>query len=135
MNVWMQMHDLSHADLPDGSIESAIRALSEFDWNSESLKEEQAAASGAETCPPGMGFVSGDSRILHIMPSSHSRSHYHYHFPVTRKLLGFIPSTRQATISVRQLPDQHRPAIIQHHYAGNHEAVVELLRSHGTDWK
>jgi hypothetical protein len=134
MNVWMQLHDLSHSDLPDGSIKFAMRALSEFDWDSEILKEEQAAASGAETCPPGIGFVSEDGRILHVLPASHRRSHYHYHFPIEKKMLGFIPSTHQETISVQDLPDEHRTAIIQDHYDGRHMALLGLLRSHGTEW-
>ena len=134
MNVWMQMHDLSHADLPDGSIESATQALGEFDWDSEIQKEEQAAASGSECCPPGMGFVCDSGRILHIIPASGSRSHYHYHYPLTKKLLGFIPVTSQAIVSVRDVPDAQRPELIQCHYDQNHNRVLELLHAHGKQW-
>lgn len=135
MNVWMQMHDLSHANLTDGSVEMAVRALDEFDWDSEILKEKEAASSGTEYCPPGIGFVSETGHILHIMPANNSRSHYHYHFPQTTKLLGFIPATTQETISVQHVSDEYRKEIIQRHYNDNHTGVVEMLNSYGKQWE
>ena len=132
MEVWIQRHDLSHSDLHDGTIESAKRALFDFDWESELQKLDRADQPKDDVCPPGIGFVSDDKRILHIMPSRRSLSNYHYHFPERKKLLGLFSITQEETVTVMDLPDEYRETIIERHYEGKHEVVLDLLRSHGT---
>ena len=129
MDVWLQRHDFQSEDLPDGSFEAANRRLVEFDWEEELRRYESASQEGRDCCPPGMGFIDRGC-ILHLMPEAGGRySNFMYTYP-KKKLLGLIPLSGQITVA--EVPNEQREAIIRRHYDGDHEAVREALEKHGT---
>ncbi len=132
MNVWIQLHDFSSEDLKDPSSENALKLYNEFDWDSEILKEENANAEGIECCDPGMGFVSDDHSILHLVPTS-TGAMVHYHFRKAGRFLGLFPTVRDEAISVTDYPSEEIQDLVLEHYRGNQRSVKELLSEFGNE--
>lgn len=127
MNAWMQLHDYSHVDLPDGSFGMAIKALREFDWEAEIQKEEELSLSGGDGCPPGIGFNSEDERTLHLMPNRDQTASVFYSYTTKKKLLGLLPVTTSPTVSAGGVPEKDWDDMIRHHYDGCHDKVMRML--------
>jgi hypothetical protein len=91
---WIQRADCSATDYEPIPVADAIRAFEGHDWRSELDLFSEMETTGADCCPPGIGFVASDGTILHICPGSDGRAMVHYHFSETRKLVGLIPRSR-----------------------------------------
>lgn len=65
---WIQRSDFSSTDFPAVDAESAIGILQSHDWQAELEFERARNESGLESCPPGIGLVAGDGRVLHLCP-------------------------------------------------------------------
>lgn len=98
MNCWIQRHDLSAEDFVISDASDAISKFESFDWLSE-LEKKKINEDKIETCPPGIGFVSGRGEILHICPQENETNMIHYHYPESSKILWIIPVTSPKTIT------------------------------------
>lgn len=61
VTFWIQHADFSTTDGRPVSVDEAIRAFSGHDWESELTAAHKRSLSGADTCPPGIGFVPADA--------------------------------------------------------------------------
>jgi len=127
MNVWIQRHDFSAVDLPDGSMEPALESMAAVDWKSEATLARAAEEEGRDCCPAGIGFVDEDGRVLHLMPDGAGCMNVSYLFPTEEKLFGFLKRTGQGNLFKERLPADHAKAILNEHYQKLHRAILARL--------
>ena len=126
MKVWLQRSDFSSEDLPDPSIEFASEALASFGWQAEIDKEATAAQKGEECCPAGMGFIHKDGPILHVIPRESGKYDVCYMFSERKKIL-FFNVSRSLAPYVHDVSRATVQAMIEAHYAGQHDEVGRLV--------
>lgn len=132
MKVWTQRHDLSTGnELTVSSVDEAAAILRDFDWESEIKGEEEALASGAECCPAGMGMISQNKDILHIIPRRGDAALVHFCYPRRKSLLGTFHWDAETLLSVADFPAGRLTALIERHFAGDREAVAAMLSTEG----
>jgi hypothetical protein len=122
MNVWIQRHDFSSEERDDLSLKDAERILRDFDWLSEREKQSRSVDGG---CDPGLGLVRQDGRILHICPGPDDRCYLHYHYPETRKILGFIPVTRQGDHFIPDYSLDEATELMALHFDGQQDEILK----------
>lgn len=105
---WIQRADFSAQDLRAVDVSRAVRAFEEVDWERELAARRSREAAGEEPCDPGMGFVPGDGRILHICPLEAGRAYAHYHYMEKSKVLGLFTIS---TPKNRMVPGFERAAV------------------------
>lgn len=86
MKVWIQSADFDAREF-DLNENAAKRLFVEHDWVSEVRKQNAREEAGNEACPPGIGFVRDDGRILHLCPDGRNSMVY-FHRP--KKILGLF---------------------------------------------
>lgn len=79
VSYWIQRADYSSADHASVRDDEAVEAYRRHDWESEFALERELNASGAESCPPGIGFVAAPGELLHVCPNAETAL-VHYHF-------------------------------------------------------
>lgn len=119
---WIQRADHSSVDHDPVGDEAAVQAYQRHDWESELAFERELDASGAENCPPGIGFVAEPGHLLHVCPNVDTAL-VHYHFEESRKLLGIFPGKRSRVISALSLPLAEVPDLVRLFASGQTEAV------------
>lgn len=126
MTGWIQKHDFSYDDLGILSKRGAIETLNDFDWDSESLKEETEIERGHEACNPGMGLIAEDGTILHIVPSKKGNL-IHLHWKQETKILGLFRRSRSMNSSGIGISPRLTEEIIHSHFLSAHEITRELI--------
>ena len=129
MNIWIQKHDFSADERDNVEIDDALACFKGFDWDAEILKEE-ANAKGIEGCPPGMGLVSDDKRILHLVPRSRG-AEVHYHSERKKKFLGLFEVSSQDTTTVIDFPDVEVKEAVRLRYEVENELPIDFLNALG----
>lgn len=94
---WIQSADFSSRELGVADQASVLRLLREHPWSGELEILRQLEDKGEECCPRGLGVVAGEGEILHFCPSSEDQWEVHHHNTEPRKILGFIPSSRNTS--------------------------------------
>ena len=130
MNIWIQKHDFSSDARDNVEIDDALASYKGFDWDAEILKEEEANAKGIECCPPGMGLVADDKRILHLVPTNRGAQVY-YHSERKKKFLGLFEVSSQGITSVIDFPDAEVKEAVRLHYEGENELLIDFLNAFG----
>lgn len=125
VSYWIQRADFSTRDFDPVGPEAAVRAFQAHDWHEEAALERELASAQRESCPPGIGFVAEPGHILHICPRSDGAI-VHYHFSERRKMLGFLPVTRQQLLSRGSVPHLRIPELITLFATGQ----IPALRRH-----
>ncbi len=121
---WIQHADFSTDEFPPTNIASAIKAFGEHCWESELEMRMRREDVGEDFCDPGIGFVPGDGRILHICPMAKGRGYIHYHFPEDKRLLGLIPLHSQAVRSNMDIQVRDAHDFIRRFYDGDHDWLL-----------
>jgi hypothetical protein len=130
---WIQKADFSASDEAPVSATDAVRAFNEHDWLEELRLEEERERSGAECCPPGIGFVRGNGQVLHICPDPDGTALVHYHFAAPQKLFGFIPRTVITTVTSRAVPRSSIADLIMLFFDSQHDLLVARLEQGRAD--
>jgi hypothetical protein len=123
MDVWIQRHDPSSIDCDDTSIEGALNHLNTTDWGDENRLGSEVQSNGGECCPAGIGFVHPALSILHLCPDGAGRMMLYYHYPIQRRILGLIPTTRQATLTLESIAIAEAESLIRLHYSNDSDAI------------
>lgn len=132
MKVWTQRHDFSSSgDSAVSSPEEAVAILRNFDWASEIRLEEEALAKGADCCPAGMGLISQNKDILHIIPQRADTALVHFCYARRKSLLGIFRWDVETLLSVTDFPAGRFAALIERHFAGDRLGVAEMLSTEG----
>jgi hypothetical protein len=127
MQYWIQRADFTSEEYEAVNVAEIQRAFRSRSWSGEVEFENRRREAGEESCPPGLGIVAGDGRILHLCPSG-SDMVVHYHFPETKKLLGFLNSSRERTITAdKELARAEE--LINLFVAADHKKLVKALES------
>ena len=125
---WIQHADLSADDYGPVDLQEALRAFSAHDWSQEAAEQARLDDAGTENCPPGIGFVPGDGRILHICPRPDGDCLVYYHFTARRRILGFIPHSLNAVQSRPDFPANHIPELITRFFGNDHDWLLANIR-------
>jgi hypothetical protein len=134
LNIWIQKHDFSDDERDNVEIDDALASYKGFDWDAEILKEEEANAKGIEGCPPGMGLVSDDNRILHLVPKSRGAEVYYDSYR-KKKFLGLFEVSSQGNTSVIDFPDAEVKEAVRLHYEGENELLIDFLNAFGKPFR
>lgn len=118
-SYWIQRHDYTCKDeVTNISVDEAIRAFQTYDWDKE--RSSVVEGSGDRDCPAGIGIHNGhDDRenptpqLLHVCPYDESSVFMNIHVPVTKKILGIFPSTREVVYYVERYPIEEVPDVIR----------------------
>jgi hypothetical protein len=127
---WIQRADFSSADHSAMSVVGAIAAFNQQDWASELDELERLEAAGEDSCPPGIGFVPGDGRILHICPGRAGNATVHYHYLERSRWLGLIPRSRPGSAFADSVPSPEGANLIKAFCQNDHSALLGAL-DHG----
>ena len=65
---WIQRADYSATDFEPVSLPAAQALLRDHDWKAERSYQKSLEDSDEDQCPPGIGFVGDNGRVLHICP-------------------------------------------------------------------
>ena len=123
---WLQRANLEATDGKPVTLEEAKRLFRDHDWAADLAEQRQLDAAGSESCPPGIGFVAGDGRILHICPLQGVVVLMHYHFVQERRLLGLIPVRSQAVASNEHLASARVADAIGYFFGNQHGELLGL---------
>ena len=134
MNIWIQKHDFSADERDNVEIDDALASYKGFDWDAEILKEEEANAKGIECCPPGMGLISDDERILRLVPTSRG-AEVDYHSVRKKKILGLFELSSQGSTFVIDFPDAEIKEAVRLHYEGENELLIDFLNAFGKPFR
>ena len=101
---WIQKADLSSQDYSTQTIEEIARVFETHDWDSELALQKALEERREDSCPPGLGVVPGDGRILHVCPNGDGTAIVHYHFEVSTRILWMIPTTKTEIATASSVP-------------------------------
>jgi hypothetical protein len=121
---WIQKADFSAEEFASATASEAIDIIHHHDWNRELALRFEREAAGKEFCDPGIGFIASDGRILHICPVNDRSAYFHYHFPVSTKILGLIPRTRQVTSSNMSIQQERLSEVVEKFFQGDHDWLL-----------
>lgn len=127
MTAWVQRHDYSSEEETILSVEEAVEILRRFDWETEITCEEEALARSHDCCPAGLGLVSEEGQILHIIPRRDSMAMIHYHY-------GSGGWSRESVVTVEGFSLALVRPLMERHFAGAGSTieVLALLEMNGT---
>lgn len=91
IRYWIQQADYTSTEYDPVDVGTAIRILRSHDWPAALEFEREREAAGLETCPPGIGFVADQNRILHICPGRGGTALVHYHTDEPRLFVRTMP--------------------------------------------
>ena len=117
---WIQRADLTADDFPAVDEQGAIEAFEGVDWQRELARQ----TGDAESCDPGIGFVPGDGRILHICPQADGLVYLHYHYVDESESRDFFRSTKQRTRTKRSVPHSEVPGYISRFFKDDHDWLL-----------
>jgi hypothetical protein len=124
---WIQRADFSATDYDPVEIGEAVRAFESHNWPRELAFFSDLERAGTECCPPGIGFVDQNGQILHICPRVDGSTMVHYHFTVSRKLLGLIPISESRVETKIGVYQSDVPDLIRSLFEGRHEWMLHKL--------
>ena len=128
---WIQRGDLSAVDYKAVDAARAINVYSTHDWNEELRFFSQIEKSGADSCPPGIGFVDPDGPILHVCPGAHNDALVHYTSNQSRKLLAFIPTGERMTYTRQRVTHTEVVELIRWFFDGRHDLLAKNFSDAG----
>lgn len=132
MKVWTRRHDFSSSgDSTVTSVDEAVAMLRNFNWESEIQKEQAARANGTDCCPAGMGLISQNKDILHIIPGRGDAALIHFCYARRKSLLGIFHWDSETLLSVADFPSTRLTALMERHFAADRAAVVAMLSTEG----
>jgi len=120
MKVWIQHADFSEDEF-DLGLDSTWGKFNDVDWPAELALEEELVKRGDESCPPGLGIVGAEGRILHICPNP-AGALVHFHYP--HKALGFVKTQKSMTL------EDVRPAQIEHFIHAFFDQEWDVIMGH-----
>ena len=121
---WIQKADFTAEDFDAVDFKQAQDVFNKYDWHKEIKIKSDLDKSGSEYCDPGIGFVPGDGRILHICPDGKGKAGVHYHFLEKKKILGLIPHTSNQIVSNIDIKESEIEEIIHYFYLNDHEWLI-----------
>ena len=124
---WIQRADFTTTEREPVGATDAVAAFKSHDWDAELELLEARQASSWEFCPPGIGFVPGDGRILHACPDRGGVCLVHYHFYEPRRILGIFPFERHRSISADSISSSDVLELIELLFRSDHETLVSRL--------
>jgi len=128
MNVWIQRHDFNSTDLADTTVDNALNQFETTDWATEDRLASRKQDPGEEFCSAGIGFVHPSGTILHLCPDGSGRMMMHYHYTISRRILGVFPKSTQETVTIESVPEHEAESMIRLHYSNNSDAILEAAK-------
>ncbi|MDJ0614580.1 MAG: hypothetical protein QNJ29_12995 [Rhizobiaceae bacterium] len=128
-HCWFQRADFDSPSFKNASFEEALREFEAIDWVLENQYLQDLEQQGADNCPPGFGLVEGSHGfILHLMPQDTQKMNVTFHFPKSKKLLGFIPWSSTELLEAFDVPFFVSRKLMQLMFDRQYEAIsAELI--------
>jgi hypothetical protein len=99
----------------------ALRLFKSRDWDAEKATETRLSGEDKDSCPAGLGLVTGDGYILHICPDQdETLVYFHY----KSKFLGFLWE-QSKTASYAKVPFDKVERLITAFFSSNREAILD----------
>jgi hypothetical protein len=124
MEAWIQRHDFSAVPVQEPTLEECLHLLQTHDWEKELSSYEHALDEGRDRCPPALQLTDGN-RVLQLMPMREERTHYSYSCDHPLRILAFLGASR--TFNAWEIGDEHRASLVEMHFEGREEELVEAL--------
>ncbi len=124
MEAWIQRHDCSAMPVQEPTFEQCLHLLRTHDWEKELSSYEHALDEGRDRCPPALQLTDGN-RVLQLMPMRGDRTHYSYSCDHPLRILAFFGASR--TFNAWNIGDEHRKSLVEMHFEGRQEELVEAL--------
>ncbi len=122
---WIQHADFSSEDFPVTDVVGATKAYENHNWDAELEARQNREEVGQEWCDPGIGFVVGDGRILHVCPMEEGRASVHYHYVEPRTFLRFFGYHSSGLRSNMDIERASASEFIQRFFLDDHEWLVQ----------
>jgi hypothetical protein len=122
---WIQRADFTSHEHDAVDVARAVELVRLHNWQAELRFKEELEASGQDACPPGIGFVAGAGRILHVCPLADGLAVVHYHFMERGRLLGIIPKKVNVSRTNPAVASSRIPEFVRHFYAADHSWLLE----------
>lgn len=129
ITYWIQRADFTSDEFDAVDETEARRALTGHGWAAELDLMDTREARDEETCPPGIGFIADDGRILHICPERDGRAMYHYHFKAPWRLLWLIPMSGEGLRTRMDMPFSETPELITRFFANDHDWLIRHAKA------
>jgi hypothetical protein len=129
VSYWIQEADFETAEFDPVDVSGALEAFEAHDWFSSLSKARRLESEGVEHCPPGIGFVASDGRVLHICPSESNDAVVHYHFSVESRFLGLISRERREIRTAEGFAMLRVPDLLQQFFAADHQRIITTIDS------
>lgn len=127
VSYWIQEADFETAEFDPVDVSGALEAFESHDWSSSLSKARRLESEGVEHCPPGIGYVASDGRILHICPSESNDAVIHYHFSVASRFLGLIPRDRREIRTAEGFATFRVPDLLHQFFAADHQRIIRSI--------
>ena len=124
MEAWIQRHDFSAVPVQEPTLDECLHLLQTHDCEKELSSYEHALDEGRDRCPPALQLTDGN-RVLQLMPMREERTHYSYSCDHPLRILAFLGASR--TFNAWEIGDEHRASLVEMHFEGREEELVEAL--------
>ena len=125
MKYWIQRADFTSEESQASGATELQRVFRSRRWSVELELEKSRESAGESSCPPGLGIVPGDGRILHLCPSDTDLL-VHYHFPETKRVLGLF-TTRRERVVTSEVPLSRADELIRLFVTSDHERLLREM--------
>ena len=123
IKYWIQKSDYSSEEWDNVSKIDILEAFRSFDWAAELDKFD--IDDHENNCPCGIG-IDINEVLLHICPNDKESVFINYHYVKHGKILGLIPSTKNAIHYVEQIPISMVESLINSHFSGKKEDILSI---------
>lgn len=117
-HYWIQKYDYSVTETKEVSLQEAIQAFHQVDWEQELYAFHHDEPEEGKNCPPGIGFHTGfdvdpSATLLHICPIDDAQVMFTFHYPYTKKVLWLFPRQYRKVHAVASYPIDQVDALIE----------------------
>ncbi|HHW09613.1 MAG TPA: hypothetical protein GXX29_06535 [Firmicutes bacterium] len=125
---WIQHANYQTEDRPPTPLAAAIEFIKQYDWESELEIMRQLERAKKDFCPPGIGFVPGDGRILHIWLDEPGQFQVHYSYKRRIRLFSLtMPAGRKASAMSENMSLPKLADAVTLFYKDEHDRLLALL--------
>ncbi|MDB4444228.1 hypothetical protein N9174_02700 [bacterium] len=129
-SYWLQKHDYESEETENVSLNQAISAFNDFDWDGELNANTDKPENGGD-CPPGIGYHNGfgsksDGMLLHICPIDSETIFFNFHYSVSKRFLGLVPYRADKIHYVARYRRNKVDELIRYLFSGNIESILNI---------
>ena len=126
MHYWIQRADFTSSERDVSGAEELLAIFRSHPWPAERDFQARRVLAGEESCPPGLGIVPDDGRLLHLCPLSNGLVACHYHFVEHNKVAGLFRTSRSRELT-NEVPAPAAEELVRRFLIDDHDGLVREL--------